>query len=77
MTNRGVIMVQNVMCPIIGEISMDSCMINLKGTSAKTGDEVVIFGEKNTISSIANKLDTISYEIFSSLNRRIKRVYCS
>ena len=75
--NRGVIMVQNVMCPIIGKISMDSCMINLKGTSAKTGDEVVIFGEKNTISSIANKLDTISYEIFSSLNRRIKRVYCS
>ena len=54
---------------------MDSCMINLKGTTANTGDEVVIFGEKNTISSIANKLSTIPYEIFSSLNRRIKRVY--
>jgi alanine racemase len=36
---------------------------------------VIIFGEKNTISSIANKLGTIPYEIFSSLNRRIKRVY--
>ena len=72
---NGVILVQNIVCPIIGKISMDSCMINLKGTSAKTGDEVVIFGEENTISSIASKLDTISYEIFSSLNRRIKRVY--
>jgi alanine racemase len=50
-------------------------MINLKGTSAKTGDEVIIFGEENTISSIANKLITIPYEIFSSLNRRIKRIY--
>ena len=74
-TKNGVIIVQNIACPIIGKISMDSCMINLKGTTAKTGDEVIIFGEKNTISSIANKLGTIPYEIFSSLNRRIKRVY--
>jgi alanine racemase len=74
-TNNGVLIVQNIACPIIGKISMDSCMINLKGTTAKTGDEVVIFGEKNTISSIANKLSTIPYEIFSSLNRRIKRIY--
>jgi len=73
--NNGVIIVQNIACPIIGKISMDSCMIDLKGTTAKIGDEVVIFGEKNTISSIANKLSTIPYEIFSSLNRRIKRIY--
>ena len=72
---NGVIIVQNIPCPIIGKISMDSCMINLKGITAKTGDEVVIFGEENTISSIANKLSTIPYEILSSLNRRIKRVY--
>ena len=74
-TNNGVIIVQNIACPIIGKISMDSCMIDLKGTTAKIGDEVVIFGDKNTISSIANKLSTIPYEIFSSLNRRIKRIY--
>ena len=74
-TNNGVIIVQNIACPIIGKISMDSCMIDLKGAAAKTEDEVVIFGEENTISSIANKLSTIPYEIFSSLNRRIKRIY--
>ena len=74
-TKNGVIIVQNIACPIIGKISMDSCMINLQGTNTKTGDEVVIFGEENTISSIANKLSTIPYEIFSSLNRRIKRIY--
>jgi alanine racemase len=74
-TKNGVIIVQNIACPIIGKISMDSCMINLKGTTAKTSDKVVIFGEENTILSIANKLSTIPYEIFSSLNRRIKRIY--
>ena len=72
---NGVIIVQNIACPIIGKISMDSCIIDLKGTTAKTGDEVVIFGKENTILSIANKLSTIPYEIFSSLNRRIKRIY--
>ncbi len=74
---NGVIIVQNTKCPIIGKISMDSCIINLKGTTAKTGEEVVIFGEENTILSIANKLKTIPYEILSNLNRRIKRVYSS
>ena len=74
---NGVIIVQNTKCPIIGKISMDSCIINLKGTTAKTGEEVVIFGEENTILSIANKLRTIPYEILSNLNRRIKRVYSS
>jgi len=74
-TQNGVIIVQNIACPIIGKISMDSCMINLKGTTAKTGEKVVVFGEGNTVSSIANKLNTIPYEVFSSLNRRIKRVY--
>jgi len=71
----GVIIVQNISCPIIGKISMDSCMIDLKGTTGKIGDKVIIFGKENTISSIANKLSTIPYEIFASLNRRIKRVY--
>ena len=74
---NGVIIVQNTKCPIIGKISMDSCIINLKGTTAKTGEEVVIFGEENTILSIANKLRTIPYEILSNLNRRIKRAYSS
>ena len=74
-TNNGVLMVQNISCPIIGKISMDSCMINLEGTTAKTGDEVVVFGDDNTISSMAKKLSTIPYEVLSSLNRRIKRIY--
>jgi alanine racemase len=50
-------------------------MVDLSKTTAKTGDEVIIFGTKNTVLSIAKKLDTIPYEIFATLNRRIKRVY--
>ena len=72
---NGVVIINNTHCPIIGKISMDSCIIDLSNTTAKTGDEVIIFGTENTVLSIAKKLDTIPYEIFATLNRRIKRVY--
>ena len=73
----GTILVNNSPCPIIGKISMDSCIIDLSNTTATTGDRVIIFGKENTILSIAKKLETIPYEIFATLNRRIKRVYSS
>ncbi len=61
--------------PIIGNICMDMCMINLNGINAKTGDRVVIFGEENPVENMAKALDTISYEIFTSISPRIKRIY--
>ena len=74
-SKNGVVIINNTPCPIIGKISMDSCIIDLSNTTAKTGDEVIIFGRENTVLSIAKKLDTIPYEIFATLNRRIKRIY--
>ena len=74
---NGTVLVNNISCPIIGKISMDSCMIDLSNTAAKTGDEVIIFGDENTVLSIAKKLETIPYEVFATLNRRIKRIYSS
>ena len=72
---NGVVIINNTHCPIIGKISMDSCIVDLSNTDTKAGDEVIIFGTENTVLSIAKKLDTIPYEIFTTLNRRIKRVY--
>jgi len=72
---NGVVIINNTPCPIIGKISMDSCIVDLSHIAAKAGDEVIIFGKENTVLSIAKKLDTIPYEIFATLNRRIKRVY--
>ncbi len=72
---NGVVIINNRHCPIIGKISMDSCIVDLRNTATNAGDEVIIFGTENTVLSIAKKLETIPYEIFSTLNRRIKRVY--
>ena len=67
--------VNNTLCKIIGEISMDSCFIDVTNKNVKVGDKVEIFGDNITVTSIARKLNTIPYEILSVLNRRIKRTY--
>ncbi len=63
------------LAPIIGSICMDMCMIDLSNIEAKVGDKVVIFGEENPVENMANALNTISYEVFTSVSQRIKRVY--
>ena len=73
--SNGSLFVNGEECVILGEISMDSCVIDLTDTSAKEGDRVEIFGRNNNINSICKKIDSIPYEFLSKINRRIKRVY--
>ncbi|MBN2518908.1 MAG: alanine racemase, partial [Bacteroidales bacterium] len=61
--------------PIIGNICMDVCMIDITGIEVNTGDEVIIFGEENPIIKIAQKINTIPYEILTSISGRVKRIY--
>lgn len=60
--------------PTIGNICMDMCMVDISGVDAKVGDTVTIFGEDPKITEIAEILDTIPYEIMTSIDRRIERV---
>jgi alanine racemase len=59
----------------VGNICMDMTMIDITGTGAKEGDEVVIFGEGNPITTLARQLNTIPYEILTGVSERVKRVY--
>ena len=60
--------------PTIGNICMDMCMLDITGVEAKVGDTVTIFGEDPTVCELAKILDTIPYEILTSVPRRIDRV---
>ncbi|WP_104714298.1 alanine racemase [Helicobacter cetorum] len=77
--NRIQVVVNNQLAPLVGKICMDQCFINLNGIQAKEGDEVILFGDKSTKASdahdIAMLLETISYEIISTLSKRLERVY--
>jgi alanine racemase len=60
---------------VVGNVCMDICMVDLTGIPANEGDEVEIFGKNISIDEMADKLQTISYEILTSVSRRVKRVY--
>ena len=75
-SNRvGEVLVGDKRCPIVGNICMDACMIDVTDTDAKEGDPVIIFGEELPVSELADRLGTIPYEILTSVSPRVKRVY--
>ncbi len=62
--------------PIVGNISMDLCTIDITNLSTlKIGDWVEIFGKSVSVEKFANICDTISYEIACKIGKRVKRVY--
>jgi len=71
----GKVMVNGQLVPVVGNICMDMSMIDLTNTDAKEGDSVLIFGDDYSVSKLAEQLDTIPYEILTTISRRVKRVY--
>lgn len=70
------VLVQGQKAPIIGNVCMDMCMIDITQIpSAKEGDEVIIFGEQPKVEDLAKALGTITYEVFTGVSERVKRVY--
>ncbi|HDP54158.1 MAG TPA: alanine racemase, partial [Bacteroidetes bacterium] len=72
----GSVMINGSLAPIIGNVSMDTCMVDITNIPHVTeGNEVTIFGNSPSIAEIAKSLDTIPYEVLTSISRRVKRIY--
>lgn len=75
-SNReGIVLINGQRCPIIGNICMDACMVDVSDIEAHEGDTVVIFGEGLEVNELSDRLHTIPYEILTSVSPRVKRVY--
>jgi len=61
--------------PIIGNICMDLCMIDITGIDCKEDDTAILFDENHPIEAISKACDTIPYEIMTGISQRVKRVY--
>ncbi|MDR1764379.1 MAG: alanine racemase [Dysgonamonadaceae bacterium] len=72
---KGAAIVNGKKCPFIGNICMDLTMLDLTDVEARPGDEAEIFGGEITISDIAETLQTIPYEVLTSVSARVRRVY--
>ena len=71
----GFVVIKNEKATILGVICMDMLMVDVSEIDCKEGDAVIIFGENPTVNYIAQKLNTISYEILTSVSQRVKRVF--
>ncbi len=80
LSNRGYILINNVLCPVLGRISMDYTAVSLENApDAKWGDEAVCFGhqgaEEISVDDWAQLKGTHAYDILCSIGTRVQRVY--
>ena len=72
---RGKVLVQGQKVPVIGKVCMDMCMLDITGLRVHEGDEVIVYGEGNTVSEMAEAAGLISYELMTRISQRVPRVY--
>lgn len=73
----GKVLINETLCPIIGNVCMDMSMIDITGVEANEGDQVILFGQKPTIIDCASQIGTIPYEILTNVGERVKRIFYS
>lgn len=71
----GTVLVNGTSVPIVGNICMDLTMIDVTGMNVKEGDAVTVYGDEQTVIDMAKRIDTIPYELLTSISQRVKRIY--
>lgn len=72
---NGRVLINGHFAPIVGNVCMDLCMVDVTDIEVKEGDTVVLFGDDLSVITLAESIGTIPYEIFTSISPRVKRVY--
>lgn len=78
LSNKGAVWFEGLRLPILGRVSMDSCVVdvtNVPEGRIRPGDRVELIGAHQSVSDLANLLNTTPHEILTSLGRRFARSY--
>jgi len=81
LSNKGKVLINGQVAPIVGRICMDQCMIDVTDVrgEVKVGDEVTLIGAQGenriTAEDVADQIGTINYEVTCVIGKRIPRVY--
>lgn len=73
--NKGWVTINGERAPIIGRICMDMLMVDCTTLNCSEGDEVILIGDDPSVYDMSQILETIPYEIISTLSHRLKRVF--
>ena len=77
LSNKGYVVIRGQKAPIVGKICMDGFMVDVTELSeVQDGDDVWIWDNKIiTLGEIADSMDTINYEIISTISKRVPRKF--
>jgi Alr-MurF fusion protein len=72
---KGKVYIHGQAAPIIGNICMDMCMVDITAIDCEEGDRAVIYETIDQLNQLAQDSQTIPYEILTNVSARVKRVY--
>lgn len=72
---NGGVYINDKFCRTIGNVCMDMIMVDVTGSNVKAGDQVEIIGLHQPLELLAYKMETIPYEVMTSISKRVHRVY--
>ncbi len=80
LSNKGEVLVRGRRAPVIGRVCMDFMMVDVTNIpKVSLGDEVILMGRQGrqqiTAEEIAEKTNSISYEVLCLVGKRVPRVY--
>jgi Alr-MurF fusion protein len=72
----GKMLVNGKLAPVIGTVCMDMTMLDVTDIKeVREGDDVILFGSELPVQEVAGWVNTIPYEIMTSVSQRVKRIY--
>jgi alanine racemase len=80
LSNQGEVLIRGVRAPVVGRVCMDFIMIDVTDIpKVSIGEEVVLIGRQGrgriSVEEVAEKIGSISYEVFCLIGERVPRLY--
>jgi alanine racemase len=80
LSNKGEVLIRGRRAPVVGRVCMDFMMVDVTELpKVSLGDEVILMGRQGrqqiTAEEIAEKINSISYEVLCLIGKRIPRIY--
>lgn len=80
LSDNSEVLIRGMRYPVVGRISMDQTTVDIGlATDVMVGDDVVLLGTQGedaiTVGELAQRMNTIPYEVLTSLSARVERRY--
>ena len=71
----GKVLINGNAAPVVGSVCMDMCMVDVTDIDCSEDDSVILFGEGQPVTKVAEWMGTIPYEVLTTVGQRVKRIY--